>query len=59
MTKKRTKRITQRNQKIGAALILIGTVFKLQHWPYSKIILIFGIILGGISLLYEKFIMKD
>jgi hypothetical protein len=59
MTKKRTKQILQINQKIGASLILIGTIFNLQDWSYGKIILIFGIILGVSSLIYEKFIMKD
>ena len=59
MTNKRTKQILQINQKIGASLILIGTVFNLQDWSYGKIILIFGIILGVSSLFYEKFIMKD
>ena len=59
MTNKRTKRIIIINEKIGASLILIGTIFNLQQWPYGKIILIFGIILGGGSLFYEKFIMQE
>jgi hypothetical protein len=59
MTKKRIKRIIIINEKIGASLIMIGTVFNLQHWTYGKIILIFGIILGGGSLFYEKFILQE
>jgi len=59
MTNKRIKRIIIINEKIGASLIMIGTVLNLQHWPYGKIILIFGIILGGGSLFYEKFILQE
>jgi len=59
MTNKRIKRIIIINEKIGASLIMIGTVFNLQHWPYGKIILILGIILGGGSLFYEKFILQE
>jgi len=58
MTNKKIKHILQRNQKIGASLILIGTIFNLQNWSYGKGILIFGIILGGISLFYEKVFLK-
>ncbi|MCT4697604.1 GldL-related protein [Tenacibaculum haliotis] len=59
MTNKRTKRILQINQKIGASLIILGTIFNLQNWSYGKLILFFGIVLGGSSLFYEKIIMKD
>tara|TARA_B100000508_G_scaffold137964_1_gene133305 strand:+ start:839 stop:1018 length:180 start_codon:yes stop_codon:yes gene_type:complete len=59
MTNKRIKRIIIINEKIGASLILTGAIFNLQNWPYGKIILIFGIILGGGSLFYEKFILQE
>ena len=59
MANKRTKRIIKANEGIGASLIMIGALFNLQHWPYGKIILIFGIILGGGTLFYEKFILKE
>jgi hypothetical protein len=59
MTNKRIKRIIKINESIGASLIMVGALFNLQHWPYGKIILIFGIILGGGTLIYEKFIMKE
>ena len=53
------KRIIKISQGIGASLIMIGTIFNLQEWPYGKFILIFGVILGGSSLLYEKIIIKN
>ena len=59
MINKRTKRIIKISQGIGASLIMIGTIFNLQDWPYGKFILIFGVILGGSSLFYEKIIIKN
>jgi len=59
MTNKRTKRIIKVNKSIGASFIMIGAVFNVQNWPYGEIILIFGIILGGGTMIFENFIMKE
>lgn len=59
MTNKRTKQIIKVNKSIGAAFLMIGAVFYIQHWPYSEIILIVGIILGIGSMLFENFLMNE
>ena len=59
MTNKRTKRIIKVNYGIGASLIMIGSVFKIQNWSYGQIILIIGFFLGGVTLIFEKFILKE
>lgn len=59
MANKRTKRIIKVNKGIGAAFIMIGAVFYIQHWPYGKLILIFGFILGGGTMFFENFIIKE
>jgi len=41
--------------RLAAVLVMIGLMFKLQHWPYGEVILICGFALGGISLLFGKF----
>jgi len=53
------KRIIKVNKSIGAAFLMIGTIFYIQHLPYYAIILIVGIILGGGTLFYENFLMKE
>ncbi|MGV8946198.1 MAG: GldL-related protein [Lutibacter sp.] len=59
MTSKRTKRIIKINYGIAASLIMIGAIFKVQHWPYGQRIQIIGFFLGGVTLVFEKFILKE
>ncbi len=59
MTNKLTKRIIKANKSIGAAFIMLGAVFSVQHWPYGEIILILGFILGGGAIIFENFLMKE
>lgn len=33
----------------GLALVVIGTVFRIQHWPYGTILLLSGLVLGIIG----------
>jgi len=35
----------------AATVILVGVVFKFQHWPFAHIILLTGMVLGGIYIL--------
>lgn len=43
---------------ISAIMILIGTFFKLQHYPNGLLILLIGFILGSATSSYNTFCQK-
>lgn len=40
------------------ALIIIGSLFKVQHWPYGSIMFTFGILLLSFMLVVDYFVIK-
>lgn len=36
---------------LGALLVIVGSVFKIMHWPYANIISLSGFIAGGIGII--------
>ena len=59
MTRKQIKKIIKITENLGASLLMLGTVFYVQHWDYSKIIFTFGVILGSIAFIYKNFILEE
>lgn len=53
MNNKKIGKIMNMLLGLASLLILIGTIFRLQHWQYSHEILRFGIISGIILSSYE------
>lgn len=43
---------------ISVLLIIIGSLFKIMHYPKASALLISGLFIGGISLVYDSFQMK-
>ena len=41
---KSTKKIFNMAYGIGAAIVIVGALFKIQHWPYGSLILTIGMI---------------
>lgn len=37
---------------VGAAIVILGSLFKIMHWPFGNGILIIGMILEVVGLLY-------
>jgi len=40
---------------IGSAIIFVGLIFKMQHYPFNQIILIVGLGVAGLSFFYNPF----
>ena len=40
---------------IGAAIVIIGALFKIQHWPYGSLILTIGMIVEAIVFTLSAF----
>ena len=45
MAQKGKMTITNMVYGLGAALVIVGALFKIQHWPYASLILTIGMIL--------------
>ena len=44
---------------IGSLVVFAGLTFQLMHWPYSKILMIAGIVLLGISFFLPESLLKQ
>jgi heme/copper-type cytochrome/quinol oxidase subunit 4 len=40
---------------MGSAIIFVGLVFKMQHYPYNQLILVIGLGVAGLSFFYNPF----
>jgi len=40
---------------LGAALVIVGALFKIQHWPYGSLILTIGMIVEALVFTYSAF----
>ncbi len=54
MTEKQTNLIIKIGYIIGAGMIIIGAIFKIQHYPLGNTILIFGFVLESMIGAYDK-----
>ena len=54
-TSKRTKKIYQMVYGLGAAVVIIGALFKIAHWPYGTHILAVGMIVEAFVFAFSAF----
>lgn len=47
--------ITNMIYGLGAAIVIIGALFKIQHWPYGSLILTIGMIVEALVFTYSAF----
>lgn len=40
---------------LGAAIVIVGALFKIQHWPYGSLILTIGMIVEALVFTYSAF----
>ena len=40
---------------LGAAIVIVGALFKIQHWPYGSEILTFGMVVEALVFAYSAF----
>ena len=40
---------------LGAAIVIVGALFKIQHWPYGSEILTLGMIVEALVFTYSAF----
>lgn len=52
---KRAKTITGYIYSWGASIVLVGALFKLQHWPYSGVILAIGLLTEAVIFFVSAF----
>jgi gliding motility-associated protein GldL len=52
---KRAKTITGYIYSWGASIVLVGALFKLQHWPYSGVILAIGLLTEAVIFFISAF----
>ena len=52
---KSTKKIFNMAYVIGAAIVIVGALFKIQHWPYGSLILTIGMIVEAIVFFISAF----
>lgn len=50
-----TKKITNMVYGLGAAVVILGALFKLMHWPYANPMLITGLIVEAFVFAYSAF----
>ena len=55
MTKEGNITLTNLVYGLGAAIVIIGALFKIQHWPYASIILTTGMIVEAGVFTYSAF----
>ncbi|MBT8324197.1 MAG: gliding motility protein GldL [Winogradskyella sp.] len=47
--------ITNMVYGLGAAIVILGALFKIQHWPYASLILTIGMIVEALVFTYSAF----
>jgi len=47
--------ITNMVYGLGAAIVIVGALFKIQHWPYGSEILTIGMIVEALVFTYSAF----
>ena len=52
---KSTKKIFNMAFGIGAAIVIVGALFKIQHWPYGSLILTIGMVVEAIVFFISAF----
>ncbi|WP_031426003.1 gliding motility protein GldL [Flavimarina sp. Hel_I_48] len=55
MSKKGNISITNFIYGMGAAVVIVGALFKIQHWPYGSLILTIGMIVEALVFAYSAF----
>ena len=45
---KSTKKIFNMAYGFGASIVIVGALFKIQHWPYGSLILTIGMVVEAI-----------
>ncbi|MGB5941273.1 MAG: gliding motility protein GldL [Leeuwenhoekiella sp.] len=54
-TKKGKLSATNMVYGLGAALVIIGALFKIQHWPFASLILTLGMVVEALVFTYSAF----
>ena len=52
---KSTKKMFNMAYGIGAAIVIVGALFKIQHWPYGSLVLTIGMIVEAIVFFISAF----
>ena len=47
--------ITNMVYGLGAAIVIVGALFKIQHWPFASLILILGMIVEALVFTWSAF----
>ena len=47
--------ITNMVYGLGAAIVIVGALFKIQHWPYGSLILTIGMVVEALVFTYSAF----
>lgn len=55
MAQKGNITITNMVYGLGAAIVIVGALFKIQHWPYGSLILTIGMIVEALVFTYSAF----
>jgi len=55
MAQKGSMTLTNMVYGLGAAIVIIGALFKIQHWPYGSLILTIGMIVEALVFTYSAF----
>ena len=55
MAQKGNMTLTNMVYGLGAAIVIIGALFKIQHWPYGSLILTIGMIVEALVFTYSAF----
>ena len=55
MAQKGNMTLTNMVYGLGAAIVIIGALFKIQHWPYGSLILTIGLIVEALVFTYSAF----
>ncbi len=55
MAQKGNLTLTNMIYGLGAAIVIIGALFKIQHWPYGSLILTIGMIVEALVFTYSAF----
>lgn len=55
MAQKGKMTLTNMVYGLGAAIVIVGALFKIQHWPYGSLILTIGMIVEALVFTYSAF----
>ena len=55
MAKKGSLSVTNMIYGLGAAIVILGALFKIQHWPYGSEILTLGMVVEALVFAYSAF----